>query len=379
MENLIGILIILAIFLLVYLDRKNIKREGVVFIRRSERFIKEIENFAFKHLKLLNILAIVSFFSYFVLIILAYYFIFNFLIQKLSGVIKEEIGIKIILPEFPGAEKLPFVFPINPIYFLPIIFIVALSHEIMHALLALKNNVKIKSIGYAFFLIIPAFFVEPNEKKLKKLESKKKIEIYSAGSFGNVLLAIFVLALIFLISQIFNLIFEPYGIKYEVIPNTSAYYSNLSGIILYINDQRVKSVLELKNVLAKFKPNETIVIKTTEGDFRVTLGNESGRAFIGIKNVETYFVAKIKEFEIFKPAFYETLDFLSLLFLISIAIAIFNILPVKPLDGGYILEEILKIILKERYHFIFLTFQIFTIILLILIAIPIKPLISLFS
>ena len=77
----------------------------------------------------------------------------------------------LVLPfKVKGSFYVPFF------YWIISIFILALVHEMSHGIMARFYNIKVKSSGFAFIglilPIIPAAFVEPDEKQLKKAKSK---------------------------------------------------------------------------------------------------------------------------------------------------------------------------------------------------------------
>ncbi len=364
-----GILIIILICFFIYLDRKNIKREGILFIRRSVFLVEKIEKIGKRFKKFFSIYGLISLIACFILLFIGYFLILKYIEQKIKGEVKDQIGLKFVLPELPVVKELPFVFSLNPFYFLPIIFLIALFHEISHAFVCASQKVKIKSIGYAFLIFLPAFFVEPNEKKLKKAKTIEKLKIYAAGSFGNLILA----AISFLLIYFLFLFFEPYGIEYKVQENTPAYYANLTGIILYINENRIKTLEDLVKVIkTEFKENKTIKVITTSGTFNITLKKINESIRMGIYDVKVAYIAKINFLEPIKNEIFTFIDFLNWLFIISIAVAIFNVLPIKILDGGQIIEESLKYFLKKKGEKIFNVIQMITIFLLILVAIPLR-------
>src|SRR3989344_8635488 len=93
------------------------------------------------------------------------------------------------------------------------IFILALVHEFCHGILARLYNLKIKSSGLAILgvllPIVPAAFVEPDEKKLFKKKKKEQLSVLAAGPFSNLVLAgiIFLISL-FLFMPLFSLMYN---------------------------------------------------------------------------------------------------------------------------------------------------------------------------
>jgi len=379
MEEIIGILVILALIILILKDKKNIKREGIVFIRRSKFFVKNIEKFGTKHEKILNIFGNISVVIGFLISLFSLYFLITLLFIKVKAP-----AIQIILPSLPGICESNIFLCLNPIYWIVIILIVAFSHEIMHALLSEANKVKIKSVGYAIFIFLPAFFVEPNEKEFEKRKTIQKLRILSVGSIGNLLIALFTILFLFLLYFILFPFFSFYGLEVEVIPNSSAYFANLTGIILKIEGKEA-TIKNLREILSKKEENESILIETTEGIYKFNLTNR----IIGIRikreiyNSTISFLSPLFNysknfyycFALREPAYCSFIfnSFAFLLILISIGVAIFNLLPLKPLDGGKMWEELLKLVFPKKYREISNTLSIFVFIIILLLIL--KPLV----
>ncbi|MEM0324532.1 MAG: site-2 protease family protein [Candidatus Aenigmatarchaeota archaeon] len=363
-SELIGIGLIILIATLIFLDRKNIEVQNkIIFLRRTKKLNDIVEKVALRYSKILNILGLVAIFSVFVSFSIFLYAVFYQLTTPINVA-----PVQVVLPSLPGLCSSSFILCVPAYFWFLIIPIIAISHELAHALLASSNRIKVKSMGYAFLLVLPAFFVELDEKKLKKADLKTKLKIYSAGSFGNFLVALFAYLILLLIN--FIIISNFGGVKYEIIENSPAFYSNLTGIILKINDIEINDVNDLIRVSKTFNPNQTITIHTTTGIYNITLDEN---AKIGIKNIQNAYYPKnlfaekvlsgaIQFFIVFR-------EFLFWLFLLNIGIGMFNLLPIKPLDGGLFFEELLKNRFKKRGEMIFNFLSFFTIFLIVILII----------
>ena len=356
MEEVLGIAIIFLIAFLILIDRKNIKREGLILIRRFNGFTKEIEKISKKYERFLNIFGNFCIVIAFILSILSLYFLINLIFVK-----TKEPAIQIVLPSLPGVCKNSIFLCVPPHYWIIIILIVAFSHEIMHAILSFSNKINVKSMGYAFFTIIPAFFVEPDEKIFEKSKTISKLRVLSVGSIGNILISILIIFIFFFLFFITSKFFKFYGLEVEVIPNSSAYYANLSGIILKV-DGKDATVKNLREILMNKSENDSIEIETTEGVYKFNLKNRT----IGIRILKEIYLPISPHFSTFYPIFdfsknfYYCLtygifcnlianSFWIWLIIINIGVGIFNLLPIKPLDGGKMWEEVLKIIFPKTY------------------------------
>ena len=96
-----------------------------------------------------------------------------------------------------------------PIFYVPFfewiiaLIVIAIVHEFAHGVVSKRFNIKIKSSGFAFLgifaPILPAAFVEPDEKQIKKASFFEKVSVYGAGSTSNFLFGIVFLLLFLLI------------------------------------------------------------------------------------------------------------------------------------------------------------------------------------
>jgi len=98
-------------------------------------------------------------------------------------------GVMFVLPfKIKGQIYVPFL------YWIISVFIIATVHEFGHAIIARLNNVPIDYTGPAFLSLliplVPAAFVLPNEKVMKKTSKGKQLSIIAVGPFFNILLGV---------------------------------------------------------------------------------------------------------------------------------------------------------------------------------------------
>jgi len=222
--NWISLIVLLTIIGVVWIfDRKNFKRDGFMFLRRTERGLKFIDNFAKKHtsaLKTFGNLGIILAFGALgaaylfktekkknafaktltvLAVLLAIVYFMNFkTIYALSGALFGASGfvavqlVEGVINMFlqpSAAASMQFVLPIQttsaPVFYVPIdfwlisIFVLLIVHEFSHAFVSRAEGIKVNSLGYGFMAVIPLGFAEPDEKELKKTSSIKKSRIFS--------------------------------------------------------------------------------------------------------------------------------------------------------------------------------------------------------
>ncbi len=269
-----------------------------------------------------------------------------------------EAGIALVLPftNIPGIGYLPFT------QWILAIFILAIVHEFSHGIMAKAYNLKLKSSGFAFFSvfipIIPAAFVEPDEKKLTKKSAKIQNSIFSAGPMANIILAgIILLIILFVMVPIHAKLTEPIGFSFDVINDTvPAAKAGLKDgmIITSFNNKTVTDAYDFVDYMYyNSSVNETIYLGTENETFAVVTEEMDNRSMIGITNIKNEF--KFKErFLAIKDVYLWIFSFLRILGLFNFFIGLFNLLPLGIVDGGRMLKVTLeKFISKERARQIF--------------------------
>ena len=339
--ELISVLLFFALIALrLYIKRKELKIEKVIIFEYSKKYTEKINEVVSKYPKFFKALGIVSFISAPIMMFVGIYYIINSLIFFKPSV-------ALVLPSVSN-----FKYP-GPIISVPFwmwiisIFVIVFSHESMHALIAASEGIKTRRYGLLYLLAIPiGAFVDVDEKRIEKLETKKKIKIFAAGSLGNVLAFLLFLIVLIVFSQIINQLLESKGVWFNNTASDSpAEKVGLKGIIVKIDNTTINNIYDLRDFLSKVKPNTTVLIETTEGKYELTLAEKDNTSYIGIVGVKNYIVYKGTN----KPVSENLITIINYSFAIiqwvaflSLGVAIANMLPIIPLDGGLIIKEILK-------------------------------------
>lgn len=424
-------LIFLGIFLILisaflYFNRKNLKKDGWLFLYRTTWGMKKIDRIGKKYQKTIKFLSYVS--------IVCGYLLMTFMLYLLGKIIylyaaypSVVRAIKVppitpLIPYLPQMFKLDFMPPFYFTYWIIILALIAITHEFAHGIFMKRYGVKIKSTGFGFFpFFLPIFlaaFVEQDEKSLRKSSKFNQMAILSAGTFANVLTAIFffIIMWLFFISS-----FVPAGVQFNTysysavaisgiisinnysleIPTTYSQLVNLSheegynkiktneesylitkaglegqggkldylilyedspainagleGAIISFNNVKINGWDELGEQISNYYPGDNVTIQTVVNDevknYKITLGgnkNNPGKAILGIgyaeqkrkgligKIVETLSSFK-KQYIHYEPKFEAAEFFYDLLWwivLISISVALVNMLPMGIFDGG---------------------------------------------
>ncbi len=377
---------------LILKDKKNVEFKYVLLIRRTKKFIRKVNEIVKKYKKAIKFYSLISIFVSIAASVFGVYMLIQNLYFSITHPEEALPSVGMILPKVPGLEyPFPYIIGVPVSYWIISIFTILFSHEFSHALVARAEKIRIKSFGILLLLIFPGAFVEPDEEQLKKSKILTRLKVYSVGSFGNFLNALIFLAVSFLLFKVVLFFLEPVGIEYEVIQNTPASKANLEGIIISVNEVRTRNIYEFANVMRSVKPGETVKIKTDYKTYEIETTNHPDNPelpYIGIsfrRNKVEFkenfdFLGKPSPFLInflewlfgsplftpFNPGLFSWIIILNLL------VGVFNVLPIKPLDGGFIYEAIFeKFFSKDRAKKLVNLFSVL-IILIILINVAIS-------
>ena len=418
------VLFLAFISFFLFKKRNNLKKEGLLYLYRTNWGIRLINRIGNKYPKTMKVLSYLSVGCGYVLMISVFYLVYT--IVKIYIFVPDAVrAIKVppimpLVPYLPQVFKLEFLPPFYFTYWIIIIAIIAITHEMAHGIFAAYNKVKIKKTGFGFFpFFLPIFlaaFVELDEKIMQKRKNFAQRAILSAGTFANILTAILffgILVLFFFSSfSASGIIYDEYAIsavsiagitsinnitvnnptyseflglldeteinnlsvdnrnyfvnkelieiqdnKQElfVYDSAPAIKANLSSIIIEIDGVKIYNTDILVEELSQHSPGDEIIVKTIyeEGivENKIILEenpNAPGTAWLGIAFLSQEkggFFGKIIDTLSFKKpnVYYEPkFDGVSIfiynllwwLVLISISVALINMLPVGIFDGG---------------------------------------------
>jgi len=218
----IGLLIAFAIFVSVFLytRKKNLRKEGLLLLYKATWGIRFIEKISKKYKKLWQVLAYVAIVvGYLLMAVMVYFFVKIVLIYLFSPDLVRAIKIPPLMPLIPYLPRvfnLDFLPPFYFIYWIIIIAIIAIPHELAHGIYSSLNKIKIKNTGFGFFpFFLPIFlaaFVEPDEEVMQKKSKFAQMSILASGTFANVLTALFFFGILWLF---FSLAFSPAGVAFD--------------------------------------------------------------------------------------------------------------------------------------------------------------------
>lgn len=300
----------------------------------------------------------------------------------LGAVSTPQVQLILPLPEVPAG--LPIIG--MPIFDWAIaIAVILIVHELAHAYVARTEKIRVKSLGYGFLAIIPAGFAEPDEaqmRRLKKKEIARRVKIYAAGSFSNVITAIvlgFLLAALFLFSwtplAMDN--FERGAVYYELTPGFPAELSGMPqiGVITSANGIALSNRSDFIDIASALSPGDELSLVVNGQSYSlmtVADPHNATRAIIGIRSVwdirpelvsqigpaAPVFTQFLLKEDVRRTAFgfgietyFYALRTLNWVAVLNLAVAIINLLPLRPFDGGYLFADVVGRVFKKRQSF----------------------------
>jgi len=360
--------IIFLIFLLIFIlaKRKQMQTQKILspfiyFLMYKTRLgLRFMDNFSKKFRKPLTFIGYIGIFACFLgMALISYALVQN--IYALFTKPEATSGVGLVLPfKAKGVFFVPFF------YWIISIFIIALVHEFSHGIIARTHNLKIKSSGFAFLgiliPIIPAAFVEPDEKELKKRPYRQQLSIFAAGPFSNIALAFLIILLSsLLIAPVANAIIEFNGVKVTgFVKHDKSYPAELAGIkpgeiVTEINGIKVGSLENFSSILQSRPPGSVVDIKTNSSAYSMTLAENpenKNSSYLGVYVEQSMQVKEsIKEdYGRFLPlALVWVAGLLRILVILNLGIGLFNLVPIGPLDGGRMLQLVLhRLFDKEK-------------------------------
>src|SRR3989338_4368413 len=267
-ETIASIVFILLLTLFIFLKRKQMQTQKLLFpllyfsIYRTKLGLKFMDSFAGRFRRLLIFAGYIGIILGFLGMMLISYFLVNSLVPLFTDP-DAKASITPVLPfKARGIFFVPFF------YWIISIFVIALVHEMAHGVIARVYNLKIKSSGFAFLgvllPIIPAAFVEPDEKKLKKRPYKEQLSIFAAGPFSNVIFGFVFLAIGLLVfAPLAGSMIESNGVLIkdyvESGKNFPAESAKLKGqVIKSVDAAEIKTIDDLSKALAAKKPRQIV-------------------------------------------------------------------------------------------------------------------------
>ncbi|MBT3814645.1 site-2 protease family protein [Candidatus Woesearchaeota archaeon] len=346
----------LLVVLLLYVKRKKLDFQAKVIVLYRMKFgLRFIEKFANKFREPTILLGYIGVGAGYVgLIFISYVLIKNLVDLVISPAAVS--GVSLVLPgvNIPGLGVLPFW------YWVIAIFLIALVHEFSHGIVARAHKIDVKNTGIVFLGPIIGAFVEPNEKQLRKQSDIKQYSVLAAGSFSNILLAIVALLLLnFCFMPLQEAMVEPTGFTFDAYVNEDLPFAQagiMPGTLINgIDGSMTYRFEEFSEKLFCTSPGDKVSIIGAEKNYPVTLAENPevpGKSYLGIQTIHNEFEVKEKYSTGVWKSVYYSLDwltgFLRWLFILSLGIGLFNLLPLPIVDGGRMMQVFLHKLRGEQ-------------------------------
>lgn len=292
----------------------------------------------------------------------------------------------------PGAYLLlPGINPFLPILYGWVAIICAIAvHEGAHGVIARNRGMKVRSSGLLFFLVIPVgAFVDVDEKQLAKAKPKDSLRVMAAGVGGNIVVAVVcILSVLVIVSGLTPIIDGVY--VSDVMDGMPAEEAGLlaEDVFVSVDNVEIGNFEELKALLENKDPGDVVQVIVARGEMweerfstSVNLTESEDRTVMGVtvgdlmteERLRFYQALAPETFSMYlvPPALAPSLvpfsDSLALfythglgaqwhvlanilfwLWFVNVNVAVFNALPIYPLDGGRMFNISLKSILGRR-------------------------------
>ncbi len=331
------------ILLLVYLNRKKFEIHAkIIALYKTKVGLKLMDRLAKKYKGFFQIFGYCGigfgFAAMAVIVIM--------LVMNLFSLLTEPNAVSGVSPVIPGIKIPGSAIAVPLIIGWISLFIIILVHEFSHGVVARAHDVKIKSSGILFFGPIMGAFVEPDEKEFQKREPSVQYSVFAAGSFSNMILAVFAFIILLGVSPLKDSLTEPIGFSVgSIVKDFPAQKAGIKAgdIITGINGKEIKTHDEFQKGYQYTKPGEEVSIKTKSASYKIKTAEKDGNAMIGIAGLKDE--RALKSNSLASRMAFEILglieEFLRWIYVLSLGIGIINLLPLGPIDGGRMMKTAL--------------------------------------
>jgi len=257
----------------------------------------------------------------------------------------------------PTVIPLPLLFTYTSIvpYLLLSIGIAIAVHETLHAVMALRGGIRVKSWGLGLIAFIPIAFVEVDEQQFQASSRMVRASVLSAGPFANAITALAALALFSLSAHAIASIAQPAVIIHSIDCGVcfggcpaKEYGLKPGDIIVKVNGLVIHSVRQLQKAIesAGIGGKVRLLLCSSSGSCRnVTMVlnawfRNTSRPCIGVEIVQSY--AVFRSSQAFVPPSLSLLTSLAraafFVFVINYSVFVFNAIPLVVTDGSKLLR-----------------------------------------
>jgi membrane-associated protease RseP (regulator of RpoE activity) len=371
-------------------EKQEVKQQRIEFnfpmlIVRTKRFAAIFDR--------LGILRTSRYFSWVSLVFvpfvagLALYLMVNSLIGLLSnpgvGQVVRDLG--------PGSILLlPGINPVLPIVYGWIAIVLAIAvHEGAHGVIARNVGLNVKSSGLLFFLFVPiGAFVDVDEEQIKKAKPRTALKVMAGGVGANIVVAVVCLLGVLLLVGSLTPVIDGVYVN-DVTNGLPAQTAGLlpKDVFISVDNVAINNTTDLRAILDTKTAGDTIQVTVARGgnwkdrfSTTVNLTASDNRTIMGVTTYDLFTKLRLENYQTFSldrlamyivpPTLASGLvpfsDFLApfysspmpqwqilantlfWIWFVNFNLAIFNALPLYPLDGGRIFDITLKRALGKR-------------------------------
>jgi membrane-associated protease RseP (regulator of RpoE activity) len=292
----------------------------------------------------------------------------------------------------PGAYLLlPGINPVLPLLYGWFAIICAIAvHEGAHGVVARNLGLKVRSSGLLFFLFIPiGAFVDVDEEQLKKAKSKVSSRIMAAGVGGNIAVAaVCLIGVLVIVGGLAPVIDGVY--VYDVVQGMPAEVAGLlpKDVLVSVDNVRINSTMDMRALLENKTLGDIVQVTAVRGEMWqdqfstfVNLTVYENRTVMGASLGDLMIEERLRNYQALTPdrlpmhlvppalasglvpfsgslaSFYShwlgtqwhvLANVLFWLWFVNVNVAVFNALPIYPLDGGRMFNIALKSVMGRR-------------------------------
>lgn len=341
---------VVSLILYWHKDKLDIENKFII-LYRSVFGISFIDSFSSKYKEWVRLFGLIGIGIGFIgLVTIAVFLIGNLFSLFLQP--SQQSGVSLVLPgvRIPGLGILPFW------YWIISIFIIALTHEFGHGIVAKANDLSIERTGFLFLGPIIGAFVEPDEEDVKESSDVVQYAVYAAGPFVNIVTAVIALALIgFVLTPVQQGMVSADGVTFGSYYNQGSPVKNSSlepgDVIKKVNGENISDANSFVNALSNIDPNESVRLDTVNKSVNINTiehPSEEGKGFLGITRVSTSYDPLKPGFKFWNSLLSTLISFFEWLHVLSLGIGLFNLLPLPIVDGGRMTQTFLHRLFGEE-------------------------------
>ncbi|MEM2142684.1 MAG: site-2 protease family protein [Candidatus Thorarchaeota archaeon] len=287
-----------------------------------------------------------------------------------------------VVPIIPGVT----ITGLPLLYVLLGLAIALVTHEFAHGLAAGRDNIPIKSSGLLSLVVLFGAFVEPDESifqdvpppcpkcpdssgdapqdvpspgltddfRTTKQRLVSRMRLLAAGSFSNMIWSGVMFLLLFNHATLMTIAFNPPSgaFIYQIEDGSPAsQVLQVGDVVIGLNDTEIRYWYEVSLFMVNATAGSQLTIHTLRGNFSIVLApskSNATRGYIGIYGADYWSPKSGWEWIPGGPMFaFHTQQALFWSYMILLSIALFNLLPVPPLDGDRLLSSGLNLLLRD--------------------------------